>query len=140
MPRQRESEFLTGALGCLPQMIDPEKCESWLRAQFHRGDLPGCPDCGRKPEGKPARTIKAGGRIKCSACGKFFTWWKGTLFEGSRVNPVEFVVLRIALAAEMDHKSIAQLIGRSAQSVRQWSKKVLEFEEERKGFGHDLGQ
>lgn len=140
MPPKRESEFLIGALGCLSQIVDPNKCESWLRAQFHGGGLPGCPDCGRKPEGKPARTIQAGGRIKCSACGRFFTWWKGTIFESSRIEPVEFVIMRIALAVGMDHQTTAQLIGRSGPAVMKWNKKIREFEESRKGAGHDLGQ
>lgn len=111
----------------LKRTLDVKKCAAWLCAEIHQGGLPACPQCGHAPSGKPARTLGAGHRIKCPACKKGFTYWSSTIFEGAKITPAEFVLMRVAIAAGLDFTGLVELTGRHGQCVSAWSTKIEAF-------------
>jgi hypothetical protein len=90
------------ALKPLGELIDSEKCTDWLAAELHAGSPPDCPACGKAPTGSTLEKLQEGHRIRCQACGKGWNIWSGTLFEGAKITPVDFILLRVALVTGLD--------------------------------------
>ena len=127
MEKARKREDLIAMLAPLRVLLDAEKCGAWLYAQIHDGAVPGCPGCGRVPQGKVARSLVGGSRVSCSACKKGFTRWSRTFFEAAKISPAEFVLIRVALVAGLDHAGIMALTGRSNQTITTWTRKIQQF-------------
>lgn len=118
--------YLVSILTPLRDLLDPEKCAAVLAAEFHpEGAI--CPGCRAPLSEKRAATWRAGRRVKCLACGKQFTAWQGTPFQGAHMSPAEFILFRVALAAGLDHTGLQQLLGRHGQFVRAWARKIQEL-------------
>ena len=120
----RESKL--SALSPLLEILDSEKCAAWLMSIFHPG-APSCLTCGELLSEKRAASFRDGRRVKCQACGQQFRAWHGTPFQGAHMTPAEFILLRVAIAAEMDHAGLQQLLGRHGQFITTWRKKVFQF-------------
>jgi len=125
------------ALKPLGELINSEKCTDWLAAELHAGSSPACPACGKAPTGSTLEKLQEGHRIRCQACGKGWNIWSGTLFEGAKITPVDFILMRVGLAGGLDFTGLMELTGRHAQCVTAWTKKIQEFDSSQKLGGHD---
>lgn len=74
------------------------------------------------------KALQSGRRVRCRRCGKGFNIWSGTLLEAAKIEPAEFVLMRVALAAGLDFTGLLQLTGRHGQCVSAWVQKIREFE------------
>lgn len=123
MKIREKRRFLLSALVPLREVLDKEKCAARLATEFHTNSRPPCPACGELPP-EYSKALLAGRRVLCRSCNKGFNLWTGTILEGAKVNPDEFILMRVALAAGLDHAGLVELTGRRSQCVGTWAKKI----------------
>lgn len=123
MKIREKRRFLLSALAPLRGVLDKEKCAATLAAEFHANSRPPCPACGELPP-ENSKALLAGRRVLCRSCNKGFNLWTGTILEAAKVNPDEFILMRVALAVGLDHAGLVELTGRSSQCVGIWTKKI----------------
>ena len=123
MKVREKRRFLLTALIPLREVLDKEKCAARLAAEFHANSRPSCPSCGGPPP-ENSKSLLAGRRVLCRSCNKGFNLWTGTILEGAKIEPEEFFLLRVAIAAGLDITGLKELTGRQAQCIGVWTKKI----------------
>lgn len=81
-----------------------------------------CPACGQivKHEGH----FHLGRRIRCTACGRRFTAFSGTVLEGCKLSLEQVTLVCLLLALGQDNATVAELAGISAETARSWRAKL----------------
>ena len=101
------------------RMIDMAECRAfWIRRLHPAG--PACPDCGVSLDGRQAETFKAGGRVRCNSCGRFFTYRTGTVLHGANADDRQLYLVAFLTASECSPRAIALATGLSTETVREW--------------------
>ncbi len=125
---RKQQEIILSTLRSLPDLLDPEMCKTWLLSKFHP-EGPACNVCGSQLSEKCAASFRKLSRVHCAACGHQFNAWTGTLLQGSQISPVDFMLIRVALAAGLGGVGMIQLTGRTRQFVTTWPHKIQQFNE-----------
>ncbi len=109
------------------EILDEPWCRLWILKRLH-GDLPRCPGCAVSIPEKSLQRFWMGARVRCDACGKFFTALTDTFLSGCHLSFQEVVMLAFMLSIEVPDKRIAELIEISAEAVRIWRHKFEAIE------------
>jgi transposase-like protein len=110
------------------EILDEPWCRLWILKRLHRRD-PRCPGCDVPVPEKSLQRFWLGARIRCDACGKFFTALTDTFLSGCHLSYQEIVLLGFLLAMDshsmngISDKQIAELLEISAEAVRIWRHK-----------------
>ena len=104
--------------------LDPVPCRRWLLERLHpEGAV--CPKCGaRIRDAGLLRTFWSGQRLRCQACGKYFTAVTGTLLSGSHLGFRRFLLMLVLMSLELDNRTVAGMVGCSQETVRLWHEKL----------------
>lgn len=107
-----------------PDLLDPGRCRAWLSQRLHPAG-PACPYC-RLPvlEAQRARYLDWG-RLRCPACGRWHRATTGTPLAGSKLSAPQAVLLIVLLDLVVHPGRVAELVGVSAETVRDWRGRVL---------------
>ena len=113
------------ALNFDPSFMDEARCREWITSRLHREGAR-CPHCGLVLDGD--RAFRAGRRVHCGRCGRWYTARSGTFLQGSQLSDAGIFLLATLLECKVSHDTIAELVGISADTVRLWEKKFRAFE------------
>ena len=111
-------------LGVLDRCFMSETaCADWFLARYYPAGLR-CPDCGCAVEGGAAeRNFRALRRFECSGCGSRIKPTKHTALGCAKLNVQQFVLLALLIELTRDNNLIAEKVGVSACTVREWREK-----------------
>ncbi len=104
-----------------PDCLAPEACARLLARLLNPHGL-SCPACGRVAE--PSPRLLAGGRARCTGCGRRFTAFSGTLMAGCKLPPHQVALMLLLLALGHDNATVAALARVSAETARAWRAKL----------------
>jgi hypothetical protein len=116
--------ILLSALAPLRDCLDTKKCAESLTTEFHGESPPACPSCGETLSEVRAAAFRAGKRTGCSACKRQYSPWGGTPMERSHMQPEDFILLRVALAAGLDHTGCCEFFSRRGQAMTAWIRRI----------------
>jgi transposase-like protein len=111
----------------MESIMDEERCRAWLIRRLHGADW-SCPGCSRPVNSNLLARYFDGGRIKCSACGTFFTALSGTFLSGVHFNCRQIIVMYFMMSQGIFDKQISETVGINIESVRLWRKKLNDDE------------
>lgn len=103
------------------EMMNRTLINSKIVERFHGGYR--CPFCETPLHEKHHLRFLQGGRMRCGACERFYTYRTGTPFAGSKLSSAELVMLESLLAVGVDAKPIAALLKLSIDTVLDWKTK-----------------
>lgn len=104
--------------------LDEERVRSWLFRKLNPAG-PRCAHCGEGVlPGRAASTFWAGGRVCCKRCGKYFTASTGTMISGAALSEREIFLVALLLGLEVPVAEIAEVLGRTEETVRFWRGKL----------------
>lgn len=106
--------------------LDEAFCRQWILSRLHSGAR--CPQCHRPLAGRALPRFKKGARIRCNACGKFFTALTGTFLSGCHLDYRSMILLPLLLRFGLRHDRIAATLHVSAGMVRLWEIKFQALE------------
>jgi len=107
-------------------------CREWILKRLHP-DGAYCPGCGLAVPERALPRFWEAERVKCSACGKFFTALTGTFLSGCQLDFCRVIRLADLLALGVPDKKIAEILPMSAANVRIWRNKYKAIEKLRNG-------
>lgn len=107
-----------------PDILAESKIRAWMFGQFHT--TAACPRCKTSPSATATATFWGGGRVSCKACGLWFTATTGTPLAGLKLSTTQIFLILVGLGLNLDHKTIAGIVGTTAATVRDFRKKTGE--------------
>ena len=111
------------AMSFSADFLDEDTCRRWiLGIIYHEKDF-SCPQCSAPLTGKGLLRFRAAQRVRCHACGKFFTALTGTFLQGCHLTFRQIILLAVFLYFGIRHEAIANKVGISEETVRLWQKK-----------------
>jgi len=112
--------------------LDETKCRNWIIAMIHGDGSVFCPGCRAELEGNALRRFWEGKRIRCRACGKYFTALTGTFLAGCHLSFTEIVLFAVFLYFSIPPREIARILRISQETVRLWEIKFQALEKIRR--------
>lgn len=110
-------ERVAGEFG--PELLDEAACRRWFLAAMRGAPLT-CPGCGAVfPEPTGGRVF-AGKQVQCPGCGGYSSPKTGTLLDGSTLSFAQFVLLAALLYWGLPTAQIAERVGCTPMTVRNW--------------------
>jgi len=94
---------------------------------IHGSDGIDCPECHASLTGVALQRFWEGKRIRCCACGKFFTALTGTFLSGCHMSFSQFILLAVLLQFNVHHRAIATILRISTETVRLSERSIYEF-------------
>ena len=111
------------ALSFNADFLDEESCRRWILDNiYHEKDF-SCPQCSAPLTVKGLLRFRTAERVRCHACGKFFTALTGTFLQGCHLTFRQIILLAVFLYFGIRHTVIAGKVGISEETVRLWQKK-----------------
>ncbi len=105
--------------------LDESYCRACVLKALH-GNNPHCPRCHGELSAKQLGSFLKNERVKCSACGSYFTALTDTMFSNTRMTFSEIIFLLFFLAQKYRPEWIAERINLDVTSVRIWRRKLNE--------------
>ena len=115
--------------------LDEAFCRQWILSRLHSEIL--CPQCRSTLTERALRRFKKGARIRCNACGKFFTALTGTFLSGCHLDYRSLILLPLLLRFGLRRDRIASVLHVSAEMVRLWDLKFQALGRLKEGFTND---
>lgn len=100
-------------------ILDASRCEDLVLELLHQGAA-SCPVCRDALTGKRRARFLTFGRVRCSACGKWFSATTGTPLHKVKLDPRQLVLLAYLLSLGVDTARIATAAGVDQETVRIW--------------------
>jgi len=77
-------------------------------------------------DGRQAESFKAGGRVHCNSCSRWFGWRTGTLLQGSIADERRLFLLALLTGVRAPEFEIAAACRLSIETVRAWQRRFRE--------------
>ena len=103
--------------------LDEVARRHWILNAVHCGQDISCPQCTAPLTRKNILRFSLAKRIRCHACGKFFTALTGTFLQGCHLSFRQIILLAVFLHFGIRPATIADKVGVSEETVRLWQKK-----------------
>ena len=103
--------------------LDEDLCRRWILDTIYHGQDIACPQCSKQLTAKSLQRFRTAERVRCHACGKFFTALTGTFLQGCHLTFRQIILLAVFLYFGINHAAIADKVGVSEETVRLWQKK-----------------
>lgn len=118
----RTSVFVPGdvAQDFQADFLDEAACRSWILTRIHGDGEHRCPGCHVVLDEKSLPRFWEGKRIRCRACGKFFTALTGTFLAGCHMTFRGVILFAIFLHFKISTREIARILRISPETVRLW--------------------
>jgi len=103
----------------IAELLDEEKCLTWLINYFHPQGLQ-CPQCGAgRQEARHFRRLKRSGLpvYRCKRCAETYTVYTGTVFAGKHLRPDQVILLLRGFSRGEPSARLAREIGVSRFTV-----------------------
>ena len=100
--------------------LDEGVCRWWILKKIHGDGQITCPECHVPLTDVALRRFWEGNRIRCRACGKYFTALTKTFLSGCHMNFREIVLLADFLHHNYPAREIARILRISPETVRLW--------------------
>ena len=128
--RSSPAFFLPGdvAKAFSADFLDEVACRRWILETMYDAVCFTCPQCSAPLTEKGLRHFWLSERIRCYACGKFFTALSGTFLQGCHLAFREIILLAVFLCFKIHHREIARILKISPETVRLWHKKFSALE------------
>jgi transposase-like protein len=110
------------------RFLDEVYCRHWILTAIHGEGPDTCPACHAALTGVVLQRFWEGRRIRCRACGKFFTARTGTFLDGCHMDFREVVLLAVFLHFRIHPREIARILKVSPETVRLWEIKFSALE------------
>jgi transposase-like protein len=120
--------------------LDDEFCRLWILKKLHPGTEHLCPQCRTPITGSTLQHFWEAKRIRCGACGKFFTALSGTIISGCHLDFRSLIILGVFLGLGIRYGLIAAKLGINQETVRLWQKKFEAIEKLSRCEYQDDGQ
>lgn len=106
--------------GMVPALLDHAACLGWLLQEIHGGRA-ACPECGRDLDSdRQAAAFRAGKRVCCKQCGRWFDYRTGTILSATTLSPREVILLSMLLAVGIPVREVAERLELHEGTVRDW--------------------
>ena len=102
------------------EFLDEDVCRRWILEKIYDGMAISCPQCSALLTENRLRRFWLAERIRCHACGKFFTALTDTFLQGCHLAFREIILLAIFLHFNIHHREIASILRISTETVRLW--------------------
>ncbi|MGE4268212.1 MAG: hypothetical protein AB7F25_12315 [Deferribacterales bacterium] len=99
------------------QILDDAAAREIFIGELHGGKCK-CPDCGELLGN--IQRFKAGKKVNCVRCGKWFNYATGTFLSGVKMSPAVLMSLLIMLDEGVADETISRLLGISLETIRLW--------------------
>ena len=103
--------------------LDEDTCRRWILASIYRDRAISCPECSAPLTEKGLQRFRQAERVRCPACGKFFTAYTDTFLQGCHLTTRQIMLLAVFLHFGIHPEIIATKVGVSTETVRLWQKK-----------------
>ncbi len=114
-----------------PSSLDEVACRETALRLLHP-DGAACPECWLKIDDEPASGFRRGRRCVCGRCGRWFTARTGTILQGTHLDDRQIILLAVLIDL-MDNgitpARIAEIVGVSVDTVRDWQKRFRVFDD-----------
>lgn len=112
MPEEMVRAFHAG-------FLDERACRHWILKKLHpKGPL--CPVCGQDMQSRCLKRYWENRRIQCHQCGKWFTALTGTIFQRTKMDFSEIMLLALFLGMDQPPKTIAGFLNEDEKTIRIW--------------------
>lgn len=108
--------------------LDEDACRHWILEKIYNGMDISCPKCSMPLTEKGLRRFLMAERIRCHACGKFFTALTDTFLQGCHLTFRDIILLATFLHFDIHHREIARILRISPETVRLWEIKFSALE------------
>jgi transposase-like protein len=95
---------------------------SWLHPSG-----PACPVCGLSVSAGRRRQWWAGGRVRCTGCGKWFTGYSASALHGAKLSARQIVLLALLAGLGAAPSEAARLAGINPETARIWLTRAREL-------------
>ena len=99
--------------------LDGRFCNIYFLDDVH-GRGPHCPECGKYLDESQADQYYSLQRFTCKKCGSQSNAKKGTILEGSKASPRQYILFAYLLGLPLSLKDIAIRVGVSGETIRKW--------------------
>lgn len=100
--------------------LDEGLCRGWILGTMYADVKISCPQCRAPLTEKGLRRFWMAERLRCQACGKFFTSLTDTFLNGCHLSFREIMLLAVFLHYHINHREIARILKISIETVRLW--------------------
>jgi len=106
-------------------LLNPDFCRVFLMRRLH--PVGGCcPVCRLSLYGLQNETFKAGGRVHCNDCGRWFTWRTDSILQGSTADERQIFLLVFLTSLQTPVLEISAACQLSTDTVRVWQRRFRE--------------
>lgn len=95
------------------------ECRKWLVHELNP-DGANCPSCGQDQDSSRLQLVYSLKRIKCSSCGRKFSAYTGTVFEGTQLGPRQIVIMLMLFRMGRSNADIARAAKMSRSTAARW--------------------
>ena len=95
------------------------RCREWLINELNPGGV-NCPSCGQAQDSSRLQLVYSLKRIRCCSCGRKFSAFTGTVFEGTQLGPRQIVVMLMLMRMGRPNADIARAARISRSTVSRW--------------------
>jgi transposase-like protein len=107
-----------------PDMIDAAQARAWVLLRVSPAGAT-CPGCGELAAGDQARAWREDRRVRCKACGRFFTNRSATLFDGCALGWRDLYLVLVLIAAGCTADEIAPRVGVHPRTIVRMQRRLL---------------
>ena len=104
-------------------LLDESACREFCLRLLHPSG-PRCPRCGVCLTGVRVETFRAGGRVECQSCGRWYTARTGTPLQGIKANWRQLVLLCAMHGRGCRPSDISPVCRISEDTVRRYLKRI----------------
>lgn len=110
-----------------PGFLSEEACRAWLLEALHP-DGARCPQCRAPVSDGQAASYRAGRKVACASCGRWFNAMTGTPLTGSKLDCRQLVLIALCLGLGLETGQAARLARVSPETVRAWRGRLSALE------------
>lgn len=109
----------------IAELLSHHESVAWIETHFHPQGLQ-CPDCAATPQQARQFRVYQRGVVdyRCQHCDRVYNLYTGTIFEGSRLDTRQVVLLLRGVCKGEPSAALAVELSLSRRTVHQWRKKL----------------